>query len=101
MYRRRAPAAGTEATVENEQQPGGEEIPERLVEERRVERLVEEVLVRAARGVDFEPPRPAGRLAEELLVPPVADASDRLRDEKPGRAASSSAVTLAPERWAM
>ena len=33
---RRRPEA--EATVEDQQQPGGEEVPERLVEERRVER---------------------------------------------------------------
>ena len=80
---RRRPEA--EAAVEQEQRPGGEEVPERLVEERRVEGLVEDVLVRPACGVDLEPPGQLGRLAEELLVPPVADAADRLRDEEPRR----------------
>ena len=37
--------------------------------------------------VDLEPPGQVGRLAEELLVPPVADPPDRLRDEQPGREA--------------
>ena len=34
--------------------------------------------------VDLEAPRQVGRLAEELLVPPVADPPDRLGDEQSG-----------------
>ena len=36
-------------------------------------------------GSDLETPRKVGRAAEELLVPPVAEAADPLRDEKRGR----------------
>src|SRR5206468_7975916 len=35
---------------------------------------------RPVRGVDLEPPGQRCRLAEELLVPPVADAPDALRE---------------------
>ncbi len=35
--------------------------------------------------VDLEPPRQVGRLAVELLVPPVAEAADRLRQQERGR----------------
>ena len=71
-----------EAAIEDEQERGRTEVPERLVEKRGMERLVEEVVVGAMRRVDLEPPREVGRLAEELLVPPVADAADCLRDEQ-------------------
>lgn len=40
-----------------------------------------------ARGdgrVDLEPPRERRRRAEELLVEPVAQTTDRLRDQEPG-----------------
>ena len=42
---------------------------------------------RPVRRIDLEAPRQVGRLPEELLVPPVADPSDRLRHEQAGREA--------------
>src|SRR5512144_1696870 len=48
-----------------------------------MERLVLDVVDRAVLGVDLEAPGKVGGLAEELLVPPVAEASDALCDEKP------------------
>ena len=50
-----------------------------------MERRVGEVVGRAVLGVDLEPPRQLGRLAEELLVPPVADPADALREQQPRR----------------
>src|SRR5206468_10191786 len=52
-------------------------------EEGRVEGRVAEVLHRPMRGIDLEAPRQVGRLAEELLVPPVAEPADALSDEQP------------------
>ncbi len=43
------------------------------------------VLDRPVRGRDLEAPREIGGPAEELLVPPVAEAADALRDEEPRR----------------
>ena len=65
-----------------DEQRRGEEVPEQLVEERRVVGRLIERRERPVARVDLEPPRQVGRLAEELLVPPVADPPDRLGDEQ-------------------
>src|SRR5580765_3438507 len=74
-----------EATVEKQQDADHREVVDELVEERRVERRVLDVVDRPVLGVDLEPPRQGRRLAEELLVPPVADAPDALREEEARR----------------
>ena len=56
--------------------------PQRLVQERRLERRVRLVAGRAVRHVDLQPPRQRRRLAEQLLVEPVPPAAHRLRDEE-------------------
>ena len=66
-----------------------------------MEGLRERIRVRSPGDVDLEPPRQVRGLPEELLVPPVADAADRLRDQQAGRGASSSSGTFAPDRFAM
>ena len=43
------------------------------------------VVERPVLRVDLEAPRPVGRLAEELLVPPVAEAADPVREHEAGR----------------
>ena len=65
--------------------PDADEVPDQLVEEGRVEGRAVEVLERPVRGRDLEPPRQLGRLAVELLVPPVADAADPLREQEARR----------------
>ena len=59
----------------------------RLVEKRRVVGRLVDRGERPVGGVDLEPPGQVGRLAEELLVPPVADPPHRLRHEQSGREA--------------
>ena len=46
-----------------------------------------EVVDGAVLGVDVEPPGQIRGLAEQLLVPPVAPAADRLGEQEPGREA--------------
>src|SRR5262245_1076579 len=58
------------------------EAPESFVEERRVEGRALDVVDRPVVRGDLEAPRQVGRLAEELLVPPVPEAADPLRDEQ-------------------
>ena len=50
-----------------------------------MERRRAQVLQRSVVGVDPQPPGQARRLAEELLVPPVADPADALREQQAGR----------------
>ena len=76
-----------EEPLDREQHGRGAEAPERLVEERRVEGLRLDVLDRPVVDRDLEAPGQVGRLAEELLVPPVAEAADPLRDEERRRGA--------------
>src|SRR5918992_310024 len=76
--------ADPEQPLDEEQHPGRAQAPERLVEERRMEGLAVDVLDRPVVGRDLERPREVRRLAEELLVPPIADAADRLRDQQRG-----------------
>ena len=61
-----------EEPVDEQQDAGREQVPEALVEEGRVEGLRVDELGRAVLEVDLERPGHVGRLAEELLVPPVA-----------------------------
>ncbi len=68
-----------------EQDDEHREVPQRLVQERRVERLDVGVPVRAMPGVDLERPGQIARSAEQLLVEPVAPATDRLRENQAGR----------------
>src|SRR5919109_2962882 len=74
-----------EEAVEDEQQDRRKGHVDELVEEGRVERLRRRVLERAVLRVDLEAPRQVRRLAEELLVPPVPEAADPVRDEQPRR----------------
>src|SRR6187551_1469935 len=74
-----------EPPLDEEQQSGGTEAPQRLVQERRMEGLLVDEVDRAVLGVDLEAPREVRRLPEELLVPPVPEAPDSLRDEQCGR----------------
>ena len=80
-----------EPALDEEEHPGGSEVPQRLVQERRVERLVVDVVDRAVLGIDLEAPRQVGRPAEQLLVPPVPEAADALRDEQRRRRRSRRA----------
>src|SRR5215213_3306288 len=77
--------AEPEPPREQEQQPDAGEVPDHLVQEGRMESRFVEVRERPALGVDLEPPRQVGRLSEELLVPPVPEAADPLREEEAGR----------------
>ena len=63
------------------------EVPDDLVEERRVEEraLGEAGGERRVVGLDLEAPGQVGRQAEELVVEPVAEPADGLRDEQAGR----------------
>src|SRR5438105_14556052 len=74
-----------EAAVDPEQHADAEQIPDELVQERRVERRLRPVRVRPVRGRDLQPPRQRGRLPEQLLVPVVADPADSLREQEAGR----------------
>ena len=79
------PDAPLEATLDEQEHSSRGEAPERLVEKRRMEGLGVDVVDRPVLGIDLEAPGQVGRLAEELLVPPVAEATDALRDEQPRR----------------
>jgi hypothetical protein len=80
-----------EATVEVDEEEGRRDVPDHLVEERRVEQGaglagdpgVRADLVRDGR-VDLQAPRERGRRAEELLVEPVAEPPDRLGEQEAG-----------------
>ena len=60
-----------------------------------------DVVDRPVLGVDLEAPRQVRRTAEELLVPPVAEAADALRDEeRRARRSPRASTTDTPERFA-
>jgi hypothetical protein len=80
---------------------GSGEAPESLVEERRVERVAFDVVDRPVVRIDLEPPRKIRGTAEELLVPPVTEATDSLRDEERRGDAVGEPGTASPERLAM
>ena len=77
--------AQLEALADVDQNRDADEVPDQLVEERRVIGGAVEVLERPVGGVDLQPPREVGGLAEELLVPPVANPPDALGEQEPGR----------------
>ena len=66
-----------------DEQARGEQVPQDLVEERWVVGHLIDGRERSMDRVDLEAPGQVGRLPEELLVPPVADATHGLGDEKP------------------
>src|SRR5205814_4144903 len=68
-----------------EHEAEGPEVPDALVEEGRLEGGVLLVAGRPVDEVDLQRPRLRRRLAEELLVEPVAPAADRLSDQDAGR----------------
>jgi hypothetical protein len=84
VQRERAPVAELELAVGPDHQRRYAEAPQRLVEERRVVRQLAGDRARAAR-FDLQCPRQVGRLAEQLLVEPVAEPPDALRDGEAGR----------------
>src|SRR5439155_7952461 len=77
--------ADPEAPVDPEQHADHGHVPDELVQEGRVERLRVEIARRPVRRIDLQAPRERGRLAEELLVPPVAEPADPLREQESGR----------------
>src|SRR6266511_3992866 len=82
VQRERPPAAEPEPAVRPDDQAGDTDVPERLVQERRVVRLRAGDSALAA-GVDPQAPGQRGRLAEQLLVEVVAPAADGLRQHDP------------------
>src|SRR5215218_6556695 len=80
---RRRPEA--EAAVEQEQQPHSDEVVDELEEEGRLERGVVLIARDPVLEVDLHAPGLVGRLAVELLVPPVPPAADPLREQQPWR----------------
>ncbi|MCY1223011.1 hypothetical protein D9M72_351200 [compost metagenome] len=80
------PAAEVELPVQGQQDQHACDIPERLVEERRVEERIGRHASREVRvvGVDLQAPGKGGGTAEELLVEVVAPAPQRLGEQQPG-----------------
>src|SRR5256885_3003558 len=68
-----------------DEQTEDQEVPQRFVEERRVEVLVLGEAERPPRGRDVEPPRQIGGRPERLLVEEVPPAPDRLPERQGGR----------------
>jgi len=58
---------------EQQQHADYRQVVDQLVQKGRVEGRVREVIRRPPLGVDLQPPRQRRRLAEQLLIPPVAD----------------------------
>src|SRR5439155_22565947 len=75
--------ADVKTPVDPEQDRNPDYVVGELVKEGRVERLVGEVARRPVLRIDLQAPWQVGRLAEELLVEPVADAADPLRQQEP------------------
>src|SRR5699024_4318260 len=91
-HRERAPVTELEPAIGPHDQPGHQQVPDQLVQERRVNHrnrnvalrdTVEHVHtahpgIRVHTGVEFEPPREVGSATEEFLVEIVADPADGL-----------------------
>src|SRR3989449_265186 len=90
----RARAAGESRAEHADEEPEHHEVPERLVQEGRVEILVLAEAERAVWGRDVELPRQVRRLPERLLVEEVPPAADRLSERDGG----SSDVEAAQDR---
>ena len=73
-----------EEPVDEQEHPDPGQVPEGLVQEGRMEGRGVRVALRPVLRVDLEPPGQVGRLPEELLVPVVAPASDRLGEQETG-----------------
>src|SRR3989442_1810554 len=80
----RARAAGEARAEPGGEEPEHHEVPDRLVEEGRVEILVLAEAERAVWRRDVEPPRKIRRSAERLFVEEVPPASDRLAERDRG-----------------
>src|SRR5690242_6847754 len=74
----------TEAPVDEQQDDDADDVPDELVQKRRVEGRVLDVAA-AVRLVDLQSPRQARRLAEQLLVEPVPPPADPLREQQARR----------------
>src|SRR5439155_26227337 len=77
-----------EPPADEDQQPCPDRVVDELVEKGRVVRvgaLILERNVALMLDIDLQPPRQAGRLAVQLLVPVVAPAADSLREQEPRR----------------
>src|SRR3954464_6643176 len=92
VERERPPVREPEAPVGPDHEGGRGQVPQRLVEERGVERAEDDgVSVRAGHGVavlpsvDPQRPRQVGAAAVELVVEPVAQPADGLGDQQAGR----------------
>ena len=72
------PGRNCVSTIDPQQQTAQREVPQRLVQERGVERRARRVAGRDLVGVDAQRPRQCGGPAEQLLVPPVSPTTDRL-----------------------
>src|SRR5438034_69693 len=81
----RAGAAGESRAEPGDEKPEHHEVPDRLVEEGRVEVLVLAVAELAVRRRDVELPRQVRRTAVGLLVEEVPPAPDRLAERDRGR----------------
>src|SRR5262245_36371797 len=79
---RRPPDA--EVAVDQQKHDNADDVPDELVQERRVEGRVLDVGA-AVRLVDLQSPRQRRGLPEELLVEPVAPAADPLCEQQAGR----------------
>src|SRR5438128_2230977 len=80
----RARAAGESRAEHADEEPEHHEVPERLVEEGRVEKLVLAEAEWAVRGRDVELPEQVRRLPEGLLVEEVPPTPDRLSERDGG-----------------
>ncbi len=91
-----------ELAVHPHHEPRGAEVPQTLVQERRMERVVLAVAGDPVRRVDLQPPRQVGRPAVELLVEVVPPPSDPLCDhdgwcEGVGQRGEPDAVPATPD----
>jgi hypothetical protein len=98
VQREGAAVAEPEPAVGPQHEAGDNDVPEQLVEERRVERREGLVVVGSVHRVDLERPRHGRGAAEQLLVEPVAEPADRLRQDDAGATASPKAPTEIPRR---
>jgi len=100
VEREQAWSAHRAALTQPDQRAGQGQVPEQLVEKRRLEREVAEIPGRAVRRIDLQTPRQLRRPAEELLVEVVADPTDRLGDQQPrrGRVHEAHDVHVAPSQ---
>ena len=85
VHRQQPPAGRPEPLVDPEQHTAEGEVPQRLVQERRVERRARRRAGRQVLVVDLQRPREVGRPPEQLLVEVVAPPPDRLCERQARR----------------